>query len=95
MHIHSNQINPNTQLDALYASQRAAAKRAAANTRKKLLEFSEVAGESDSDEACMVTLEAREESQGQPKQKSHASRKKNDERQADALGADNVISDWA
>jgi hypothetical protein len=95
MHIHSNQINPNTQLDALYASERAAAKREAANTRKKLLEFaSEVAGESDSEEACVVTLEAREESGKQPKQKSHG-RKKNDKRQSDADDADNVISDWA
>jgi hypothetical protein len=96
MHILPNQINPNTQLDALYASQRAAAKREAANTRKKLLEFaSEVAGESDSEEACVVTLEAREESQRQPKQKGREHRKKNDERQSDADDAHNVISDWA
>jgi hypothetical protein len=95
MHIHPNQINPNTQLDALYASQRAAAKREAANTRKKLLEFAESTGESDSEEACVVTLEAREESQGQPKKKPQAGRKKNDERQSDTDDADNVISDWA
>jgi hypothetical protein len=95
MHIHPNQINPNTQLDALYASARAAAKREAANTRKKLLEFaSEVAGESDSEEACVVKLEAREESREQPKQNRHEGRKKNGERQ-DADDADNVISDWA
>src|ERR1700677_4346371 len=63
MHIHPNLVNPNTQLHALYASERTAAKREAANTRKKLLEFAESVGESDSEEACVVTLEAREESQ--------------------------------
>ncbi|MFZ0813996.1 MAG: hypothetical protein WAM78_00685 [Candidatus Sulfotelmatobacter sp.] len=93
MHIHPNQINPNTQLDALYASQRTAAKREAANTRKKLLEFAESTGESDSEEACVVTLESREESQGQPKQKRREGRTKNDDRQSN--DADSVISDWA
>ena len=91
MHIHPNLINPNTQLDSLYATQRAAARREAANTRKKLLEFSEATGESDSEEACVVTLEAREESQEQPRQKRNASCKKNDERK----DADDAISDWA
>jgi hypothetical protein len=95
MHIHPNQINPNTQLDSLYASQRAAAKREAANTRRKLLEFAESTGESDSEEACVVKLEAHEESQEQPKQKRNASRKKSDERQSSTDHADNFISDWA
>jgi hypothetical protein len=97
MHIHPNQINPNTQLDALYASQRAAAKREATNTRKKLLEFSESTGESDSEEACVVTLEAREKSQERPKQKCKEALKKNknDGSQSDADDADNIISDWA
>ena len=51
MHVHPNQINPNVQTDALYAAERAAAKRAAEGTRKKLLEFaSELAGEAESEE---------------------------------------------
>ena len=48
MHVHANQINPTAQSDALYAAERAAAKRAAESTRKKLLEFaSDVAGEAE------------------------------------------------
>ncbi len=64
MHVRANQINPNAQLDALYSAQKAAAKRETARTRKKLSEFaSELAGEAESGEACIVRLEGREESQ--------------------------------
>jgi hypothetical protein len=95
MHIHPNQINPNAQLDALYAAERAAAKREAANIRKKLFEFaSELAGESDSEEACVVKLGAREESHDQAKEQKQASRKKQ-KRQSDLDDADNALSDWA
>jgi hypothetical protein len=95
MHIHPNQINPNTQLDALYAAEKAAAKREAANTRKKLLEFaSELAGESDSDEACVVKLGAREESQEQAKPQNRAARGKQ-KKQSNDDDAEGVISDWA
>jgi hypothetical protein len=38
MRVHPNQINPNAQLDAMYAAQKAAAKREAEATRKKLLQ---------------------------------------------------------
>ena len=34
MHIHPNQINANTQLDALYAAEKGAAKREVERTRK-------------------------------------------------------------
>lgn len=48
MHVHMNQVNPNAQLDAMYAAQKAAAKREAARTRKKLMEFAaEVEGEEE------------------------------------------------
>jgi hypothetical protein len=98
MHIHANQINPNAQLDALYSAQRAAAKREAANTRKKLLEFaSELAGEADSGEACVVRVGEREEPEEQAKRQtlpSPGSRKKQEER-ADPGDADKSISDWA
>ncbi len=68
MHVHPNQINPNVQADALYAAERAAAKRAAEGTRKKLLEFaSELAGEAESEEGCVVRLGAREEAEEQAK----------------------------
>jgi len=41
MHGHSNQINPNMELDALYAAEKAAAAQEAARTRKKLLQSAE------------------------------------------------------
>jgi len=97
MHIHANQTTPNAQLDALYSAQRAAAKREAANTRKKLLEFAaELAGEADA-EACVVRLGAGEESEEPAKRQnlpSLGSRKKQKER-ADAEEADTSVSDWA
>ncbi|MFZ0277400.1 MAG: hypothetical protein WA254_21315 [Candidatus Sulfotelmatobacter sp.] len=98
MHVHPNQINPNVQTDALYAAERAAAKRAAEGTRRKLLEFaSELAGEAESEEACVVKLGAREEAEKQAKprnEEKEGSRKKGKDR-LDAEGADSAISDWA
>jgi hypothetical protein len=98
MHVHANQINPNTQLDALYGAERAAAKREAANTRKKLLEFaSELAGEADSGDACVVRLGAREESQEQARQRDRQNqgRQKKQRERANSEDADSSISDWA
>ena len=95
MHVHPNQINPTIQTDALYAAERAAAKREAERTRKKLLEFaSELAGEADSGEACVVRLGAREESQEQAKHQKPNARKKQKE-PTDTEDADRAISDWA
>jgi hypothetical protein len=92
MHVHSNPINPNTQLDALYAAEKAAAKRAAESIRKKLLEFaSELAGESDSEEGCVVRLRAREESEEQ-NQEGGAKKPKGNAEEDDT---DQSISDWA
>jgi hypothetical protein len=94
MHFHTNQINPNAQLNELYAAARAAATQGAARTRKKLLEFaSEVAGESDSGDACVVRLGAREESQEQAKQQNQGSRQKQ-KGGADSENSGNSISDW-
>jgi hypothetical protein len=94
MHIHPNQINPNTQLDALYAADKAAAKREVERTRRKLLEFaSEIAGEADSEEDCIVQLGAREEGRKQQNQ-SRGSRKKQKE-QMGTVDEDNSLSDWA
>jgi len=95
MRVHASQINPNAQLNALYAVKKAAAKREAERIRKKLLEFaSEPDGESDS---CVVGLGAHEEYQEQAKQQNQQneeSRKKQEGR-ADPEDADNSISDWA
>jgi hypothetical protein len=95
MHVHASQISPNIQMDALYATERAAAKREAERTRKKLREFaSELAGEADLGAACIVRLGAREESQEQTQQQNQGSQKKHEERAA-SENKDNSVSDWA
>jgi hypothetical protein len=98
MHGHSNQINLSTQLDALYATEKAAATRQAERTRKRLLESaSKLAGESDSEEGCVVKLGAHEESQEQAKQQNQqnqASRKKPKE-PMDSKRANSSVSAWA
>jgi hypothetical protein len=96
MHVHQNQVNPNAQLDAMYAAQKAAAKREAERTRKKLVEFaSELAGEADS-EACVVKLGAREESQAETKQQNpQPQRKQKKNYEQDQDDAERSISDWA
>jgi hypothetical protein len=97
MHVHANQINPNAQLDALYAAEKAAAQREAARTRKKLLEFASVlAGELG--EPCVVRLGSRDESQEQGQQqsedRSNPGNGKIPNEGADA-SADHPISGWA
>jgi hypothetical protein len=98
MHVRANQINPNAQLDALYAAERAAANREAARTRKKLSEFaSRLAAELDSGEGSVRRLGAHEESHEQTKhqnQQNQGSRWKQKEG-ADSEAAHNSISDWA
>jgi hypothetical protein len=92
MHVHSNPINPNTQLDALYAAEKAAAKRAAESTREKLLEFaSELAGEADSEEGCVVKLGAREESEEHAAERNQQGDAKKP-KEEDGVKS---ISDWA
>jgi hypothetical protein len=96
MHVHSNPINPNTQLDALNAAEKAAAKRAAESTRKKLLEFaSELAGEADSEEGCVVKLGAREESEEHAAEQNQQGGAKKPEAGAEEEEGDKSISDWA
>ncbi len=97
MRVHANQFNPNAQLDALYAAQKAAAQREAARTRKKLIEFaSELAGEAESDD-CVVRLQGREESQEEmKKQYQQSSRdKKKPSDSSHSEGDESSVSDWA
>jgi hypothetical protein len=90
MHVHSNPMNANAQLDALSSAHRAEGKREAARVRKKLLEIaSELTGE-----ACIVKLGTREESEDQRKQEQQNSRTK-EKGQTDSEIADSSISDWA
>jgi hypothetical protein len=96
MHVRANQINPNAQLDALYSAQKAAARREAARTRKKLSEFaSELAGEAESGEACVVRLEGRGESQEETKQQNEPGSGKKQKEGAGADEGNHAISDWA
>jgi hypothetical protein len=97
MHVHANQINPNSQLDALYAAEKAAANRAAARTRKKLSEFAlKLAAQLDSGEGAIMRLGSHEESEEQTKhqnQQTQDNRGKQEEG-TDSKGAHNSISDW-
>jgi hypothetical protein len=101
MHVHTNQINPNAQLDALYAAEKAAAQREAARTRKKLLEFASVlAGEVG--EPCVVKLGAHEESQEQSRRQTQQGQiqknqngSKSQQERVDSGDLKNSISDWA
>ncbi len=98
MHIRSSQINPNIQLDAMYAVEKAAAKQEAERTRKKLMEFaSKLAGESESGEASIVEIGARkesgEESSQQEQQDKIERQKLKDETESDL--AERYLSDWA
>jgi hypothetical protein len=96
MHVHSNPTNPNTQLDALSSAQRAESKREAARVRKKLSEAaSELTGEAESGEACVVRLGTREESEDPRKRQEQRGNRENQKDRTDAAAADISISDWA
>jgi hypothetical protein len=96
MHVHQNPINPNAQLDAMYAAQKAAAKREAERTRKKLSEFaSEIAGEAEAD-ACIVELREGEQSEDarEPPDRQRA-RDQRGQDEKDSGNTESSISDWA
>jgi len=100
MHIHASQINPNAQLDALYAAEKAAAKKETERTRKKLSEFASVlAGEAG--EACVVRVGTNEEPREHarpPNQQAEDGPKRDSgkrTKQADSERANQCISDWA
>jgi len=87
MRVHPNQVNPNAQLDAMYAAQKAEAKREAARTRKKLMEFAaELAGQAEVTD--IVVTFTPEENGGQD-------RREPDREQAEAKSNDSSLSDWA
>jgi len=93
MHVHTNQINPNAQLDALYSSQRAAAGREAAGVRKKLSEAASQTAADAEAEACVVKLEGSEDPQERTSRENRHGGKKQEE-SPDAEETE-VISDWA
>jgi hypothetical protein len=96
MHIHANQTNPNLQLDALYAAEKASAKREVEKTRRKLLEFaSQLAGEAGLGEDCVVRLEAKQESQEKPKQRNTQNQASQNEERSFSKDTGSTVSDWA
>ncbi|MGA2813701.1 MAG: hypothetical protein ABSG16_20045 [Candidatus Acidiferrum sp.] len=96
MHIHSNQMNPNIQLDALEAAQKAAAQQEAANTRKKLREFSaKVGAESELGEDCVVKLGKREEPESQTEREQRNPKSGKKPKNEGAAGAKDSVSEWA
>jgi|HubBroStandDraft_1064217.scaffolds.fasta_scaffold86798_2 hypothetical protein len=98
MRVHTTQVNPYAQLDALHSAQKAAAKREAAKTRKKLMEgASMLSAESDYGEDRVARASAREESQGQSgrQQAKDPGIRKSQTATAASNGADRSISEWA
>jgi hypothetical protein len=99
MHIHASQINPNAQLDALYATEKAAAKKETERTRKQLLEFaSALTGEAG--EACVVRVGTNEESRGlakPPNKQAEDRRSRDSGNKAEQPDSQRTrpISDWA
>jgi hypothetical protein len=104
MHVHAMQSNPYVALDALRSAQRAAAKREAELVRKELLESaSELAGESDLSDACVVKLEDQQEDRQESQRQSRRRYQKQDRSKpqesasspASSDEGDCHLSDWA
>ena len=97
MHVHSTQVNPYAALDALRSAQRANAKREAEMVRKELMESaSELAGESDISDACIVKLEKRGESEKRPKRRNQKEQNRAEQQEPnDSEEVDHHVSDWA
>jgi hypothetical protein len=94
MHIHPNQINPNVQLDASYAAEKATAKAAAERTRRKLMESaSELAGDT-AEEGYVLEVESQEERTKYPKEGNWL-RRGEKRRRPDSLDEDHTVSNWA
>jgi hypothetical protein len=70
MHVHSSQVNPNTQLDTVCAAARAEANREAARTRKKLSAFASKLASAMDDEDTFVRVGPHEGSQQQAKRQN-------------------------
>jgi hypothetical protein len=82
MHVHGSQLNLNAAVDAAYAAQKAAAARAASETRKKLMEFAAaLAGEGDS---FVARTGDEDESSRQPSQQNQPKNRKNPRHKSNA-----------
>lgn len=104
MHIHATQPNPYAALDALRSAQKTAALREAEMVRKELMESaSELAGEANIDDSCVIQVESRQESQRQSKRRNRQNQQKSEQsaehsaenNQNNPEEAENHLSDWA
>lgn len=97
MHVHNNQNNLNVQMNALDAAEKAASHREAAETRRKLREFSaKIAAEGAYGEDCVVKLGTRHESQEQSKGRRAAEKGSEGASKAGAGdGTARPVSEWA
>lgn len=94
MHVHANQFNANTQMDAIYAAARAEAKLAAQRTRKKLFDAaSAVAIEVDEGD-CVVRLSGEDASTGHANQRDWQSQSNQKKQNVQADSDNNPFSDW-
>jgi hypothetical protein len=99
MHVHATQVNPYAALDALRSAQKAESRREAELVRKELLDSaSELAGEPELSDACVVKLEARQESQRQSRRRNQK-RERNQASDAESSASEeddaSHLSDWA
>jgi hypothetical protein len=96
MHVHATQPNPYAALDALRSAQRTAARHEAELVRQELMESaSELAGESDLSDACVIEINDRRQSQRQPRRRSQQQDRAKQQESASPEEADNHLSDWA
>lgn len=83
-----------TEMNSLYAAQKAAAKREIERTRNKLLAFGyEVDSDSEADVACLVELDTEPEFEPEKRRRGGAREKKLPE--AEATENHESLSDWA
>jgi hypothetical protein len=98
MHVHATQVNPYAALDALRSAQKAESRREAELVRKELLDSaSELAGEPELSDACVVKLEARQGSQRQSRRRNQK-RERNQAGSTESLASQDDeahLSDWA
>ena len=97
MHVHATQPNPYAALDSLRSAQKTAARREAELVRQELVESaSELEGDSDLSEACVIETEERQESQRQPRrQKQPKEQDRKPEGPSDDEESASHLSDWA
>jgi len=89
MHIHANQFDPNLQLSAQYAAERAAAKKEATEVREKLFRLAASVEEAELPQDSVTAAGEREQRQGRGRQaypQSARSQREQEEESAQSAG---------